>query len=63
MDDKRVTTRRELLPEEKTVGSDDPAAQTEAILEDSEIRTLDRDAAPGTTIEHRTSEETTPPAP
>lgn len=52
---------RDLLPEEESVGSDDPKAQTETILEESEERTLDREAAPSSRVEHRTSEETTPP--
>ena len=60
-DDERVATRSELLPEEKKAGSDDPEAQAEAILEESEERTLDRDAAPSTHLEHRTSEDTTDP--
>jgi hypothetical protein len=41
----------------------DPAEQQEAILEESEERTADRDAAPGTVVEHRTSDEATPPPP
>ena len=58
----QVTTRAdELLPEEKVAGSDDPAAQAAAILEDSEERTFDRDAAPGSYVESRTSEDATPP--
>lgn len=60
-DDERVATRSELLPEEKKAGSDDPKAQAEAILEESEERTLNRDAAPSTHLEHRTSEDTTEP--
>jgi len=61
VDDERVERRAELLPEEQRAGSDDPEAQAEAILEDSEARTLDRDAAPGTHLEKRTSEDATPP--
>ena len=53
---------RDLLPEERAAGSDDPVAQTEAILEDSDTRTLNRNAAPSSRVEHRTSEEMTPPA-
>ena len=60
-DDERVATRSELLPEEKKAGSDDPEAQAEAILEESEERTFDREAAPGTHLEHRRSEDTTEP--
>lgn len=39
----------------------DPAKQKELLLEDSEERAADRDAAPDTYVEHRTSEEATPP--
>jgi hypothetical protein len=46
----------ELLPEEKITGSDDPEAQAEAILDESEERTLDPEPA-----ERRTSEETVDP--
>ena len=57
----RVETRAELTAEEKAAGSDDPLAQADAILEESEERIASRDAAPGTHVEHRTSEEATPP--
>jgi len=53
---------RDLLPEEDAAGSDDPEAQTEAILEESDVRTQTRDAVSGTRFEHRTSDEATPPA-
>lgn len=60
--DDRVERRAaELLPEEKGPGSDDPRAQAEAILEESDERQLDRDAAPDSFVEHRTSDEATPP--
>lgn len=39
-----VATRADLLPEEITVGSDDPQAQAEAILQESEARVEDPDA-------------------
>ncbi len=39
-----VATRSALLPEETTVGSDDPRAQAEAILRESEARVEDPDA-------------------
>lgn len=42
-DDERVTGRQHLLPEEAAAGSDDPAAQAETILEDSDERTEDRE--------------------
>jgi hypothetical protein len=38
-DEARITRRAELLPEEQTAGSDDPDAQAEAILEESDDRT------------------------
>ena len=60
-DDERVATRSDLLPEEEQVGSDDPEAQAAAILEQSDARTFDREAAPDTHLEHRTSEDVTPP--
>jgi hypothetical protein len=53
----QVEARAEdLLPEEQAAGSDNPIAQAEAILEESEARTLDPVAE-----EHRTSEETVDP--
>ncbi len=39
-----VATRSDLLPEEIAVGSDDPQAQAEAILRESEARIEDPDA-------------------
>ncbi len=42
--DTMVETRSDLLPEELAVGSDDPQAQAEAILEESEERVTDPDA-------------------
>ena len=39
-----VRTRSDLLPEELAVGSDDPQAQAEAILAESEERVTDPDA-------------------
>jgi len=58
MSDDRVESRAEhLLPEEVTVGSDDPEAQAEAILEESDEREYDPNAAPDTVLERRTSEE------
>ncbi len=35
----RISERSHLLPEEETAGSDDPMAQAEAILEESDERT------------------------
>ena len=48
----------DLLPEEQAVGSDNPEAQAEAILVESEARTLDPVAE-----EHRTSADTVDPTP
>ena len=39
-DDEQIAKRADLLPEEKQAGSDDPEAQAEAILEESEERTF-----------------------
>jgi hypothetical protein len=64
VDDEMVGRRAELRPEEKEAGSDDPEAQARAILEDSEARAADLEAAPGTYVEHRRSDETVaPPGP
>jgi hypothetical protein len=51
----------ELLPEEKAAGSDDPLNQAKAILDESEQRQGDRNAAPGAALEHRRSEDTVEP--
>ena len=40
-EDDRVKSRAELLPEEQAAGSEDPTAQAEAILEESDERTDD----------------------
>ena len=47
-----------LTAEEKRAGIDDPAALAEAVLSESEDRTLDRT---GTAREHRSSEDTVEP--
>jgi hypothetical protein len=60
--DDRVDTRAaHLRPEEQRAGSDDPEGQAEVILEESDIRQVDRDAAPDSFVEHRTSDETVEP--
>ena len=41
VDADRIAERAHLLPEEIAVGSDDPERQAEAILEDSDRRTLE----------------------
>jgi hypothetical protein len=61
IDDERVATRADLVGAEHDVGSDDPQEQARTILEDSAARTVDRDAAPGSFVEHRRSEDTVPP--
>jgi hypothetical protein len=59
MTDERTTRRAaDLLPEERTAGSDDPDAQAEAILADSDEREEQPGAAPDTFRENRTSGET-----
>ena len=50
-----------LLSEEVEAGSDDPLAQAEAILEESDEREDDRVDPPGQGVEHRTSAETVDP--
>jgi hypothetical protein len=57
-DQDRVESRAHLLPEEAAVGSDDPHAQAEAILAESDERTADQNAAPDTVLERRTSDQT-----
>ena len=59
LDHERVADRAELLPEEQAAGSDDPRAQAEAILEESDERTASRGAAPDSRVEHRTSDDVT----
>jgi hypothetical protein len=51
----------DLLPEELAAGSDDPQAQAEAILDDSDVREADLDAGPDSFVEHRTSAQTVTP--
>jgi hypothetical protein len=61
--DERVDRRAaDLLPEELVVGSDDPQAQAQAILGDSDVREADQDAGPDSFVEHRTSAQTVTPA-
>jgi hypothetical protein len=61
-DDERVASRAaDLLPEEATAGSADPAAQAAAILHDSDLREAGVESAPDLRAEHRTSDETVPP--
>ncbi|MCU1465173.1 MAG: hypothetical protein JWM72_1101 [Actinomycetia bacterium] len=61
-DSKRVQSRADtLLPEEQAAGSDDPNAQAEEILADSDARAEYRDVPEAAPIEHRTSEDTVEP--
>ncbi|WP_327005774.1 hypothetical protein OHA72_64385 [Dactylosporangium sp. NBC_01737] len=58
IDDDRVSSRaEELLPEELAAGSEDPKAQAEALLQDSDDREHYRESAPDLRIDHRTSDE------
>ncbi len=57
----RVEQRAALLPEERAAGSDDPRAQAEAVLGDSDVREADQEAAPDSFLERRTSSETVDP--
>ncbi len=56
-DDRTERRAADLLPEERAAGSADPQAQAEAILEESDEREADLEAAPDTFLEHRTSEQ------
>jgi hypothetical protein len=56
-DPEKVESRANLLPEEERAGSDDPEAQAEAILDESEART--RFPVPS---EERRSEDTVDPS-
>lgn len=42
-DDRTAQRARDLLPEERVAGSDDPTAQAEAVLADSDERTERRE--------------------
>lgn len=55
--DREAARAGELLPEELAAGSDDPAAQARAILADSDQRSADRNAAPDSVVEHRSSDQ------
>ncbi|MFG1885275.1 hypothetical protein [Micromonospora sp. NPDC049102] len=58
-DQERAESRaHHLLPEEVAAGSDDPQAQAEAILAESDLRQADQNAAPDTVLERRTSDQT-----
>lgn len=57
-DDTIATRAEELTAEERRAGVDDPEALAEAVMTESEERTLDRSA---TAQEHRRSEDTVEP--
>jgi hypothetical protein len=58
----RAKARADELPsEEAEAGSDDPLAQAEAILEESDAREENRVDPPGQGVEHRTSADTVDP--
>ncbi|MGI5244668.1 hypothetical protein [Dactylosporangium sp. CA-139066] len=57
IDEERVHDRARLLPEERAAGSDDPEAQAEAVLQDSDDREEYRETAPDLRIEHRDPDE------
>ena len=62
-DPDRVQRRADtLLPEERDAGSEDPDAQAEAILAESDARAENREAPAGQPVERRTSEDTVEPA-
>lgn len=63
-DDRSEQRADEILPEERAAGSDDPEAQAEAVLADSDVRANERDgeeAEGEDRFEHRSSEETVEP--
>lgn len=57
-DEEHVAERASLLPEERAAGSDDPRAQAEAILAESEERTEHPDPDASTQSGRRRSDET-----
>ena len=58
IDDERVASRADLLAVEREAGSDDPVAQAEAVIEESDERTeTRRAAAPDAAVEHRSADE------
>jgi hypothetical protein len=64
VDADRVASRAEhLLPEEATAGSQDPEAQAEAILADSDRRSEGQSGPSTAPEEHRTSDAATEPVP
>jgi hypothetical protein len=62
-DEARVDQRAALLPEEKSSGSDDPEAQAEVILEDSDERTADPEGTKDRSVQTPDSRQVSDPAP
>jgi len=58
-DERHVQTRAALLPEERAAGSDDPHAQAEAILADSQDRTEHPDPDVSTQSRRSSSDQPT----
>ncbi|SFD02507.1 hypothetical protein SAMN04487968_1232 [Nocardioides terrae] len=56
-DEDHVESRAELLPEEVAAGSDDPHAQAEAILAESEERTQDPAGTGAESVQTSTPDE------
>ena len=56
--DSHVDRRAQLLPEERTVGSEDPHEQAQVILEESRERTENPDPDASTQSGRRRSEDT-----
>jgi hypothetical protein len=56
--DSHVDRRAQLLPEERTVGSEDPLEQAEVILEESRERTENPDPDASTQSGRRRSQDT-----
>ncbi len=55
--EEHIHTRAELLAEERHAGSDDPEAQAEAILQESEERTNDPDGTVAESVQTSTPEQ------
>ncbi len=61
-DDRIDSLADKLLAEGQAPDAAVAKEQAEAMLDDSDLREDDRDAAPDTHLEHRTSQDTVPPA-
>ena len=62
VEDRRSKQRASSRLPEEAVGNDDAkTAMAEAVLNESDQRQDDRDNAPASVVEHRTSQEATPP--